>query len=272
MDTINLHKKYEKLKEYLQGLGSAAVAFSGGVDSTFLLKACYDALGDKAIAVTIRSDLQPVREYAGSDEFIRDENIQHCIIDFDEYELDCFKQNPPDRCYFCKKEILSQIIDIAKSKGIENVVEGTNTDDKGDYRPGRRAVEELGVKSPLLEVGLSKQEIRTLSAELGLHTWNRHSPACLASRFPYGIAITPAAVAMVDKAEQYLFDLGFSQFRVRVHGDVARVEVLNSEVDRFFDLEFMKKISAEFKKLGYAYVSLDLDGYRIGSMNETLTL
>ncbi|MDR1328698.1 MAG: ATP-dependent sacrificial sulfur transferase LarE [Oscillospiraceae bacterium] len=269
-NAAELEKRYSDLKQNIKNLGNVAVAFSGGVDSTFLIKVCRDVLGDRAIAVTIRSDLQPAREYAGSDEFVEREGIRHYIIDFNGYELECFKKNPPDRCYFCKKEILAKVFALAESRGIANVADGSNLDDTGDYRPGGRAVKEMNVKSPLLEAGLSKWDIRALSKNLGLHTWNKHSPACMASRFPYGTAITPERIAMVSRAEQYLLDLGFSQFRVRVHGEAARIEVLNEEMDRFFDREFMSRTASAIKKLGFAYVSLDLEGYRTGSMNENI--
>ena len=270
-DTQGLETKYNNLKQYIRNLGSVAVAYSGGFDSTFLLKVCHDVLGDKTIAVSIRTDLQPAREYVGSDEFVKEEGIQHYIINFDGYEkLECFIKNPPDRCYFCKKEIFLKIIDLAGNKGIVNIVDGSNIDDMGDFRPGMKAVKELNIKSPLKEAGMSKSDIRILSKRLGLHTWNRLSPACMASRFPYGTAVTPDGIAMLNKAEQCLLDLGFNQFRVRYHGEVARIEILDDEINRFFDRDFMKKVSTEIKKAGFTYVSLDLDGYRVGSMNDNV--
>lgn len=267
---MDIETKYELLKENIKNLGRVAVAYSGGIDSTLLLKVCHDVLGDNVIAVSIRTDLQPRREYVGSDDFIKKEGIKHHIINFNNYDLLCFKKNPPDRCYHCKKEILSRIIDIANNEGISTIVDGSNTDDLGDYRPGRKATIELNVKSPLLDAEMSKKEIRILSKKLGLYTWEKFSPACMASRFPYGTSITPERIAMLNAAEQILLDLGFTQFRVRFHGEVARIEVMNDEIDRFFDRTFMQMVAKKIKQVGFSYVSLDLDGYRMGSMNDNV--
>ncbi len=267
---MELETKLRHLKEKIKDIGKIAVAYSGGFDSTFLLKVCHDVLGDNAIAISIRTDLQPVREYEGSDDFVKKEGIQHYIINFNDYNLTCFKENPPDRCYYCKKKIFSKIISLANSKGFTMIADGSNVDDLGDFRPGSKAVKELNVASPLLEVGISKKDIRILSKEMELHTWNRLSPACMASRFPYGTAITPDRIAMVNAAEEVLLDLGFNQFRVRFHQEVARIEVLNDEINRFFDCDLMHTVAQKIKEVGFLYVCLDLGGYRVGSMNDSV--
>jgi uncharacterized protein len=263
-----LQTKYEALKENLKNLKSVAIAFSGGVDSTFLLKTAHDVLSDNAIAVTARSCSFPERELNEAREFCLHEGIRHIITDSEELEIDGFSQNPPNRCYLCKKELFTKMLDSAKKLGIENIAEGSNLDDNGDYRPGLIAVAELGIKSPLREVGLCKSEIRALSKELGLPTWNKQSFACLSSRFVYGEEITAEKLAMVDKAEQLLLDLGFSQVRVRIHGKMARIEIKKEEFEKLILLS--DKVSEYFQSLGFTYVSLDLCGYRTGSMNEVL--
>ena len=247
-----------------------AVAFSGGVDSTFLLKVAHDVLGDNAIAVTARSSTYPEREFKEAVNFAAQNNIEHVVIVSEELEIEGFSENPVDRCYFCKRELFSKIAGIAKEKGIKFVADGSNVDDLGDYRPGLKAVAELGVVSPLREAGMTKEDIRALSKEMGLATWDKPAFACLSSRFPYGQKITKEKLEMVDKAEQYLLDLGFKQVRVRHHGDVARIEVAAHERRKFFDEQLMDRISGEFKKIGFTYTALDLKGYRTGSMNETL--
>ncbi|MCL2159172.1 MAG: ATP-dependent sacrificial sulfur transferase LarE [Oscillospiraceae bacterium] len=269
---MGIETKYKNLKENIQKLKKIAVAYSGGLDSTFLLKVCRDVLGaDNVIAVSAKTDLQAKRENEGSAEFIAKEKISHYAIEFyDYFDLACFRENPPDRCYYCKKEIFLKIIDLADKKGFAIVADGTNADDIKDYRPGGRAIKELNVKSPLLEAGLTKEEIRALSKRLGLHNHDRPSPACLATRFPCGTAITPERIEMVNAAENCLFDLGFEQFRVRYHGDVARIEVSSEEIRRFFDFEFMQEIASKIKEAGFLYVSLDLNGYKMGGMNEKI--
>ena len=269
---MDVETKYALLKENIKNYGKIAVAYSGGLDSTFLLKVCHDVLGDNVIAVSIRTDLQPVREYLGSEEFVKKEGIKHFILKFNDYTLPCFKNNPPDRCYYCKKEILLRIINVATNEGITTIVDGSNMDDLCDYRPGRRALTELHIKSPLLEAGMTKKDIRVLSQKLGLYTWNKLSPACMASRFPYGTAITPERIAMLNKAEQVIADLGFTQFRVRLHDEVARIEVINDEINRFFDYDLIQTVVKELKKVGFSYVCLDLEGYRMGSMNNKVSL
>lgn len=272
---MTIHKKYEKLKEYLLSLESVAVAFSSGVDSTFLLKVATDTLGtDKVMAVTASSCSFPERELKEAEEFCRQNGIKHVICKSEELDIEGFRQNPPNRCYLCKHELFEKILGIAKENHMKAVAEGSNMDDNGDYRPGLKAVEELGIKSPLRYAGLYKREIRELSKELGLSTWNKQSFACLSSRFVYGETISEERLNMVDKAEQLLLDMNFQQVRVRIHGQekgtIARIELLPQEFARFMEKENREKIYSYLKELGFSYVTLDLGGYRMGSMNELL--
>ena len=243
-------------------------AFSSGVDSTFLLKVAHDVLGENAVAVTAKSCSFPKREADEAEEFCKKEGIRHISVDSEELDIPEFRRNPKNRCYLCKKEIFTKIIALAKENKITFVCEGSNMDDNGDYRPGLQAVAELGVTSPLRHCGLTKEEIRILSRNLGLPTWDKQSFACLSSRFVYGEEITRDKLSMVDKAEQLLLDLGFHQVRVRIHGMMARIEVESGEFSKV--LENREKITKEFKTYGFTYVTMDLTGYRTGSMNETL--
>lgn len=265
-----LIEKYEKLQEYLSSLGSVAVAFSGGVDSTFLLRVAHDVLGEQVIAVTATSCSFPRRELKEAENFCRHNCIRHIVCQSEELDIEGFRQNPKNRCYLCKHELFEKIWTIARKYGLAAVAEGSNMDDNGDYRPGLAAVRELGVKSPLREAELNKAEIRELSKKLGLPTWNKQSFACLSSRFVYGETISVEKLTMVDRAEQLLLDLGFHQVRVRIHGTIARIEILPEEFEKILADDVRKNIYLQLKSFGFSYATLDLLGYRTGSMNETL--
>jgi len=266
-----LSEKKQHLEQYLLSLGSVLVAFSSGVDSTFLLKTAHDILGDQCAAVTARSSIFPSRESEEAAAFCRKEGIRQITLDVDELSIDGFSSNPPDRCYLCKRSIFRQFQEAARQEGFSHVVEGSNVDDLGDYRPGLRAIAELQILSPLREAGLTKSEIRSLSKDLDLPTWNKPSFACLASRFVYGEEITEQKLSMVELAEQRLLDLGFRQFRVRIHGSMARIELEPAEFDRFMQADIRSEVCAYLHELGFAYAALDLDGYQTGSMNKVLT-
>lgn len=263
-------QKLAWLKADLNGLGSVALAFSGGVDSTFLLKVAHEVLGDRVIAVTARSCLFPGREQEEAAAFCKREGIRQFVFDLNEFAVDGFRENGPDRCYLCKRELLKTMMRVAGEHGIRHVAEGSNMDDEGDYRPGLTAVAELGIRSPLREAGLFKEEIRELSKGMGLPTWEKPSFACLASRIPYGDSITEQKLRMVDQAEQFLLDQGFHQCRVRVHGNMARLEVLPEEFEKLLGRELREEVVSRLQSYGFSYVSMDLSGYRTGSMNETL--
>lgn len=265
-----MHSKQDELKKIISSYGRLAVAFSGGVDSAYLLKTAHSVLGDDCLAVTAVSDFFPKWESEEAVRFCSDNHIRQIIVETDELKSEAFCANPKNRCYICKKDIFSRILEISVENGIETVAEASNMDDCSDYRPGMAAVAELGIESPLRRAGLYKSEIRALSRELGLPTWDKPSYACLASRFPYGEEITSEKLAMVEQAEDCLRALGFKQMRVRIHGNLARVEVDPEDIGRFMDSSLRERICDEIKKAGFAYVALDLQGYRSGSLNETL--
>jgi pyridinium-3,5-biscarboxylic acid mononucleotide sulfurtransferase len=268
---MNSEQKFDKLKEILKELGSVAIAYSGGVDSTFLLKVSKDVLKDNVIAVTAKSSTYPEREFNEARKFVEQFEAKHIVIVSEELEIEGFAKNPINRCYFCKKELFSKVWEVAKENGINYVLDGSNFDDIGDFRPGMKAAKELSVVSPLKASELTKKDIRELSKRLNIPTWNKPSFACLSSRFPYGNQITVAKLGMVEKAEQLLMDMGFRQLRVRHHGDIARIEVASEERTKFFDANIMDKVGREFQGIGFKYVTLDLLGYRTGSMNEVLS-
>ena len=265
-----LDEKLELLKDIIRKKGSAAVAFSGGVDSTFLIRVAKEVLGDKLIAVTATSSTYPERELNEAIKYAKDFGVKHIIISSEELDIEGFANNPKNRCYYCKKELFTKVKEVALENGIEYVFDGSNLDDNGDYRPGMLAAKELLVVSPLKEAGLTKKDIRDLSKEYGLATWNKPAFACLSSRFPYGNKITLPKLKMIDQAEQFLLDMGIRQVRVRHHGEIARIEVAPEEREKFFNIEFMDKISSKFKEIGFIYITLDISGYRTGSMNEVL--
>lgn len=260
-----LDEKIGALRSHLKNLGGAAVAFSGGADSAFLLAAAHGVLGEKALAVTVVSCFVPEREAREAAEFCRDRAIRHIVLEHDPLSVEEIRLNPKNRCYFCKKAVFSGLKRVAAENGIAHVLEGTNLDDTGDFRPGLAAVAELGVESPLKELGFTKREIREASRRLGLPTGDKPASACLASRFAYGEPLTGERLSMVERAEEFVRSRGFSQLRVRVHRNLARIEVLPEDQERLFRLR--AEIDAELRRIGFDFVSMDLGGFKSGSMN-----
>ncbi len=265
-----MQEKLNALKEYIKSLGSLAVGFSGGVDSTFLIFVAHEVLKDKALAVTTVDAAIPERELNDAKEFCAAHGIRHIILKVDPLKIEGYRKNGPDRCYFCKHGLFTEIKKAAEEEGIEYVAEGSNMDDLGDYRPGLKAVEELSVKSPLREADLNKADIREISRAMGLPTWNKPSYACLASRFVYGEEITEEKLKMIDSAEQFLIELGFYEERVRMHGSIARIEVPGADISRLAADDIREAVYKRFKEIGFLFVTLDMHGYKTGSMNATI--
>lgn len=263
--------KYRELLDILSGMESVVVGFSGGVDSTFLLGCSLEALGrERVLAATAASETLPESQVAEAREIAASLGAEHHLFHTSELDIEGFRENPPDRCYYCKSELYTRLKALAAERGLRAVVDGTNLDDEGDHRPGMRALEELGIRSPLREVGLGKEEIRRLSKRMALSTWDKPAFACLSSRFPYGDEITPVKLRMVGRAEECLRSLGFRQFRVRHHDHTARIEVEPEDIARVASAGVRAKIVEAFRSLGYRYVAVDLQGYRTGSLNEVI--
>lgn len=264
-------EKLARLRRIIGRCEGTAVAFSGGVDSTLLLRVARDVLGENVLAVTVVSAVESARDVEEAGRIAAELGARWRRLDVDEREIDGFTDNPPDRCYRCKKDLFTRIAAIARGEGLGCVMEASNADDRGDYRPGMRAVAELGIASPLLEAGLSKDDVRALSRELGLEGWNRPSSACLASRIPYGEAITREKLRRIEEAEAFLRSRGFAQCRVRHHGVLARIEVEPDLVARLLEPSLREAALRRLRELGFKYVTVDLQGYRTGSLNEELS-
>lgn len=266
-----IEQKWDHLKTLLRDMHGAVLAYSGGVDSSLLLKAASEVMGPNLVAATAVSETYPKGELIVAEEFARSLGVTHKFVHTEEMASEDFARNPPDRCYHCKKELFEKLRQLAAAEGVSFVMDGSNADDLRDHRPGRKAAAEFSVRSPLLEAGFSKAEVRERARALGLRVWDKPSLACLSSRIPYGTRITSGLIRTVDAAEDHLRAFGFGQARVRHHGDIARIEVMPEDFAKFLHRDIAEKIAARFRELGYVYVCLDIEGYRTGSMNEGLS-
>ncbi|MCF6148452.1 MAG: ATP-dependent sacrificial sulfur transferase LarE [Candidatus Kuenenia sp.] len=267
---MNTKDKLNKLKNYIEALESVVVAFSGGVDSSLVAKVCFDVLGKKALAITARSETYPAFEYEEAKKIAQEIGIPHITIHTSELNIKGFAENPTNRCYFCKSELFGKLKEIAQEKGYKNVADGANFDDTNEYRPGLEAAKELSVRSPLKDLGFRKSDIREISKYLHLSNWDKPSYACMSSRFPYGDSITENKLVLVAAAEDYLRSIGLRQFRVRHHDTIARIEVMPEDFPKLLQNGKREELISKFKEIGYKYVTLDIEGYRSGSMNEVL--
>jgi uncharacterized protein len=270
MNQNSVTSKKERLIRLLQDAGSVLVALSGGVDSIFLLAVAHDTLGERAVAATAVSEIYPVREAKEAEAFARERGIRHITFQSDETSLPAFVANGPDRCYHCRKSLFQKLLEIAQEKGIGSVIHAANMDDLQDYRPGLKAAKEMGIMAPLVDAGLSKQDIRFLSREMGLSQWDKPAMACLATRIPYGSPVTPEKLKMIDEAETFLMDQGLRQCRVRHHGPVARIELDDAGLALIMGDDLRKKVVRRIREIGFLHVALDLEGYGSGRMNRAL--
>jgi len=272
MDSKRSFLKKEKLIQYLKSLDSILVAYSGGVDSTLLLSLAHEALGSNVMAVTADSIIYPTGELTQAREFAKQRGISHILLPFDAIHIKEIVENSPDRCYFCKKALFKKLLEISKEKDLKYVAHAANIDDMKDFRPGQRAAEEMGILAPLVHADMNKEEIRYISKDMGLPTWDKPSMACLASRIPYGDAVREDFLKMIDKAEEFLSKQGFRQYRVRLHRDVARIEVEQSEIKRIIEDKMRASILNELRKIGFHHIAVDLEGFVSGKMNRVLDL
>lgn len=266
----DIAQKLQRLIGSVERCDGAAIAFSGGVDSTLLLSVAGEVLRGRVLAVTVAAPFMPARETAEASAAASRIGVRHVVVDVDMDGIEGFAENPPDRCYHCKRHLLAKIAEVARREGFPCVMEASNADDSGDYRPGMRAIDELGIMSPLLEAGLTKPEIRELLRGRGIEGWDKPSMACLASRVPYGDTITEEKLRRIDQAEEFLRSLGFAQCRVRHHERLARIEVEREMIGRLLDPDLREKAVGRLRALGFAWVAVDLEGYRTGSLNEEI--